>query len=578
MGTRALHAVLLAFAVSMPATAQTVTDTRLRVQTWTSGLSLPTTFAWIGPGEMLVMQKDDGKVIWVKDGVIQGTALDLIVQHDSERGGLGITVDPDFATNQHVYVYYSTTTATGDSGTSSKWADNRVERYDWNGSALVNAFGPIAAFPKDTSQQNGPNHDGGVIRFGPDSMLYGQTGDLNRGRFGPPKRVEQNTAATGSALVGAIFRIASDGSIPSDNPFVNETDSNFHAWYCYGFRNGFGMTWDAMTTTLWATENGPDKYDEVNRVPSGMNSGWLKIMGPDSRNATYAENGFRTFDASDLTYLGGAVYVDPELSFKSPIGITAIAFLESKRFPSDLRNSCVIGDNNTGSLYYCAMKASRTEFDLPSGLTDKVADNATESGSITWGSGWGTMTDAQIGSDGYLYVANLAGGTVLVLRPVTDNVEPAAIGLLPNLYTSGSVANVEIGDDLYYTVQEGGRGNASPPFAITGDFLLNASNPTSIVLEVEDHFSHSLYVQDLHVLNTVTAAWDKVDTVVLGKSDVLRSITLTSPTQYVDPNTLLVRTRVVVTEVPRPNGPGRGSPPLPVTLSLDLFRLDVTYP
>src|SRR5262249_49691802 len=154
--------------------AQTLTDTRLRTQTWSSGLSMPTTFTWIAADEMLVFQKDDGKVMWVKPGSAPTAVLDLDVQHDSERGGLGITGDPDFVNNHWVYVYYSSTSAAGDSTSTSSWADNRVMRYDWNGSMLVNAFGPIVAFAKSAAQANGPNHDGGVIRFGPDGMLYGE--------------------------------------------------------------------------------------------------------------------------------------------------------------------------------------------------------------------------------------------------------------------------------------------------------------------------------------------------------------------------------------------------------------------
>src|SRR5262249_38614849 len=155
--------------------------------------------------------------------------------------------------------------ASNDSSTQNQWTENRVERYEWNGSSLVNKFGPLVSFATDPNQSNGPNHDGGVIRFGPDGKLYGQVGELNRGRFGGTERVEQNTATSGSSLVGGVFRINADGSIPGDNPFINEPDASLHLWFEYGFRNGFGMTWDPLTATMWNTENGPNVYDEINR-------------------------------------------------------------------------------------------------------------------------------------------------------------------------------------------------------------------------------------------------------------------------------------------------------------------------
>ena len=572
---------LLALSIAIPSSlaAQTLNDSRLRVQNWCTGLSGPCTFAWIGPLEMLVIEKDTGRVKWIKDGVVQGTAIDFKVQHDSERGGLGICPDPDFANNKYVYVYYSTTSHTADSTNTNQWVDNRVERYEWNGTNLVNMFGPIVAFPKDANQSNGANHDGGVIKFGPDGKLYGQTGDLNRGRMGGKERVEQNTATSGTASVGGTFRLNPDGSIPSDNPFVTEADSSFHLWYQYGMRNAFGMTWDPVNGNMWNTENGPDQYDEVNRVPWASNSGWLKIMGPDSRDATYGENGNTAWDASDLTYLDNAFYLDPELSFRSPVGITAIGFVDSKRFPEDLRNNCIIGDNNLGNLYYCEMKFARDSFKLPSGLVDKVADNTTERNKIVWGNSFIVTTDIQVGSDGYIYVALLGSGKISRIRPVTDMVEPSEFRLPPDVVPANNRTNVEVSDDKYYILEEklgSVAANRLPSMVFEETFELNAANPTAITLELESHYRHFGFVQELRVWNTTSGAWDLVDSAVLGATDVLRPIGLANPTQYVDAATLEVKVRVVVT----PLSPGGLPAPSrePVKMFIDLNRLLVTYP
>src|SRR5574342_815268 len=266
MSRRLLVAGLLASLLSPALPAQSLNDSRLRLDQWASGLHWPTTFAWIAPGEMLVFEKNNGRVRRVKNGTLRNIVLDLNIAYDSERGGLGIAVDPDFANNKYVYIYYSSTSGSGD--TSGSWTENRVERYTWDGTNLVNGSGPLVSFVMDSNQGgNGPNHDGGVIRFGPDGKLYGVTGDLNRGRIGATGRVEQNTAKTGSAKVGGMFRINADGSIPADNPFISESDSDLHLWYSYGLRNTYGMAFDPLNGRLWYTENDPDKYDEIDRCP-----------------------------------------------------------------------------------------------------------------------------------------------------------------------------------------------------------------------------------------------------------------------------------------------------------------------
>lgn len=565
-----LAALLL---LPMAAPAQTLTDGRLKLANWVTGLSAPTSFTWIGPGEMFVIQKNDGMVRWIKNGVIQGTALDLAVNSNSERGGLGIAADPDFANNGYVYVYYSASTTSSDTTASGSWADNRVERYTWNGSTLGSVFGPLVAFPNDMAQSNGPNHDGGIIRFGPDGKLYGQTGDLNRGRFGGGnERIEQNTATSGSASVGGIFRINTDGTIPSDNPFTGEADTSLHLWWSYGLRNGFGMCFDPLNDELWNTENGPNVYDEVCRVPKGMNSGWLRIMGPDSRDATYSENNNTPYDESDLTTLSNSVYLDPELSFKTPIGITAITFLGSKLFPDDIAYDCILGDNNTGNLYYCDVKSSRLEFKLPSGLGDKVADSTGERNKLQWGTSWGVVTDAQIGSDGYLYVVNHIGNRIIRVRPVTDEVDPAEWFGEPGTLLTGTPDKAESSDDRYYTFADQTLTSPREPYRVYARFVLNSAAPSAVVAEIETHMSKSGIPQHIEVKNFVSGGWDHLDFDLIGTGDVAKSLTLTNLASYVDPVTLELRLRISAFPLRFATQPRK------VAISFDTLRLLVTYP
>jgi len=384
-----------------------------------SGLTTPIAIAFLNPAEanrFFVIEKNTGRVKLVENGAVVATVLDLPVNNASERGLLGIALHPDFASNGYVYLYYTRSSTGTDTSTQSAWTDNRVERYTWNGSSLANPT-LIVSFPRDTSQNNGPNHDGGVILFGPEGLLYGVTGDLNRGTL-TNGRIEQNTSTTAAAGVGGIFRLNPDGSIPPDNPFISHANERIQRLWAYGIRNSFGMVFDALTARLWLTENGPNVYDEINLVERGFNSGWLKIMGPDSRNATYAENGNTPYNASDLVYLPNAYYADPLFSWLTPIGVTSIQFLRSARFDSSLRDQAVVGESNNGQLYLFRLKSTRDDFDLTGALADRVADTATERNSLTWGTNWGIVTDLKIGPDGYLYGVSLFANRVYRIRPV----------------------------------------------------------------------------------------------------------------------------------------------------------------
>jgi glucose/arabinose dehydrogenase len=400
--------------------AQSLVDSNLTYDTVvSSGLSFPIAIAFLDPSDpnrFFVIEKNSGRVKLVQNGAVVSTVLDLPVNYASERGLLGIALHPDFATNGYVYLYYTRSSTSSDSSSSTAWLDNRVERYRWNGSALVEPT-LIVAFPRDATQNNGPNHNGGVILFGPDGKLYGVTGDLNRGFLDNP-RIEQNTSATAVAGVGGVFRLNPDGSIPSDNPFISHPDPRIQRLWAYGIRNSFGIVFDSLTARLWLTENGPEVYDEINLVGRGFNSGWLKIMGPDSRNAVYQENGNRAYNASDLVYLPNAYYADPIFSWLQPIGVTSIVFVRSARFDAGVRDEAIVGETNNGRLYRFTMNAARNDFILTGALADRVADSVTERNLSTFGTNWGVVTDLRVGPDGYLYAVSLFANRVYRIRPV----------------------------------------------------------------------------------------------------------------------------------------------------------------
>jgi aldose sugar dehydrogenase len=390
--------------------APTLNDPNLTVTEIVAGLSSPTTMAFIGPDDILVLQKNDGKVRRVINGVLQPSAvLDVNVDNASERGLLGIALHPNFPVTPFVYLYYTESALAGDSGGSP--AANRVYRYTWNGSSLGSP-----ALILDLPATPGPNHDGGVITFGPDGKLYVVIGDLNHNG-----QLQNNGSGAPPDDTGVIFRLNDDGSTPADNPFSGQ-GTTLARYFAYGIRNSFGMAFDPATNKLWITHNGPNTFDEIDMVEPGFNSGWNKIMGPDARNSANA--------ISDLLQLPNSRYSDPKFSWLSPVGPTGIVFFNSPLLGAQYENDVFVGDVNNGNLYRFQPNSGRDGFVLTgAGLADLVADNGTELNEVVFGAGFNGITDLKVGPDGRLYVVSLGDGKIYAISSNggTDN-GPLSVG------------------------------------------------------------------------------------------------------------------------------------------------------
>jgi aldose sugar dehydrogenase len=317
---------------------------RLGVRPVVTGLNLPTTMAFLRSNEFLVLEKNTGTVQHVVDGVVDHTALDLAVNNFSERGLLGIALDPNFASNHFVYLYWSCIAPPSDDRfmpSQEECADvpelgpdsdnalavpllgNRVDRFLWDGNTLTfdlnliklrsfqNDAAPQPPNQGDETQPPRGNHDGGVITFGPDGKLYIFIGDV--GRRGKLQNLPCGPTATcpgtvmaddqfggpepdDAHLTGVVLRLNTDGSTPSNNPFFNagaalggEVGENIQKIFSYGHRNSFGIAVDPASGAVWLQENGDDSFSELNRLEPGMNAGWIQIAGPVDRIAQYKE-------------------------------------------------------------------------------------------------------------------------------------------------------------------------------------------------------------------------------------------------------------------------------------------------
>jgi aldose sugar dehydrogenase len=453
-----------------------VLDPGLQVQPVVTGISQPTSMAFLGANDFLVLEKATGRVQRVNNGVVS-TVLDLGVNRGSERGLLGIALSPDFATDRGVYLYWTESATGADSGVLAETPllGNRVDRFTWNGGSLTFAQNIIQlrALQEDAGQAERGNHNGGVLRFGPDGMLYVAVGDVGRrgqlqnlpdgptgvradgdDQFGGP---EPDSAH----LTGVILRLNPDGSAPADNPFFafgdsvgGEVGANIQKIYAYGIRNSFGMAFDPLSDELWMTDNGDDAFDEINRIVPGMNGGWVQIMGPLDRLAQYKAIETGEFDgtlqqlrwspsniADDpdealarLFMLPGAVYVDPQFSWKYAVAPAALGFLDGDGLGLSYAGSMFVGaatpHADDGYLFRFLLDGAR--LGILSGdpaLADLVADNSTkfdltESESLRFGTGFGVTTDILTGPDGHLYVVSLSHGAVYRILPVEAGVVP----------------------------------------------------------------------------------------------------------------------------------------------------------
>jgi len=222
-----------------------VEDPNLAVRTVVTGLNQPTSMAFLGSNEFLVLEKASGQVKHVENGAVVGTALDLAVNNGSERGLLGIALHPNFPTNSRVYLYWTESTTGADTSMLSETPllGNRVDRYVWNGSTLTfeqNLIKLRALQPpfdaEPTPDTGRGNHDGGVIEFGPDGKLHIFVGDVGRRgwmqnlvngpyppgdpRFGTDD-IFGGPEPDDAHLTGVVLRLNDDGSTPTDNPFTN---------------------------------------------------------------------------------------------------------------------------------------------------------------------------------------------------------------------------------------------------------------------------------------------------------------------------------------------------------------------
>lgn len=373
-----------------------------------SGLSNPTAMQFAPDGRLFVCEQG-GALRVVKNGALVATPfVNIAVDSNGERGLLGIAFDPDFATNQYVYVYYTTSTAP---------IHNRVSRFTANGDVAVAGSEAVIV---DLDSLSATNHNGGAINFGPDGKLYIAVGD---------NAVASNSQSL-SNRHGKMLRINANGSIPSDNPVsfpgISGSPSfpNTAIW-AVGLRNPFTFALNpGGTPGVMINDVGSGSWEEVNPATSGSNLGWPTTEG--DFNPTTFPNFTRprysyANDAATCAITGGTFY--------NPAAAT---------FPAAYVGTYFFAD-------FCAGWIKRIDptavFPYPS-LTP----------AIDFATGISLPVDLKVGPDANLYY--LARGSGSVYRVQYGNVGPSITSQPAN-------ATVAPGQSATFTVGASGTGTLS---------------------------------------------------------------------------------------------------------------------
>jgi aldose sugar dehydrogenase len=236
-------------------------DARFRVETFVSGLEVPWAFAWLPNRDMLVTERP-GRVRIIEKSKLRAEPVFVVpdVEPSSESGLMDITLHPEFAKNNFVYLAY----AYNKDGKRVK-----VVRYKYVGGKFTEPKTIIEDIP------SAANHAGMRARFGPDKKLYVTTGDST----------DWDLAQKLDSLAGKTLRLNDDGTVPQDNPFVKTQGARAEIW-SYGHRNTQGLAWQPGSGLMFQTEHGPSSFegrgsgaDEVNIVERGKNYGWPTIWG-----------------------------------------------------------------------------------------------------------------------------------------------------------------------------------------------------------------------------------------------------------------------------------------------------------
>jgi glucose/arabinose dehydrogenase len=316
-----------------------------------SNLFSPTAMA-LAPDGRIFFTTQNGQIRIVKNGqLLPDPFATVSANSEAERGLLGITFDPNFASNRNVYVYY---TADGAS------IHNRVSRFTADGDVASGGETILLDLP---DAGDAIFHMGGALNFGPDGKLYVAVGDHQD--FSAPQFL--------GSVFGKMLRINADGSIPDDNPFAGQTSGINRAIWARGLRNPFTFAFQPGSGRMFINDVGQEHWEEIDNGVAGANYGWPASEGPNNTGGFSAP--FYYYDHSQGCSIAGAAFYNPA----------------AQQFPASFAGKFLFGD-------YC-------------GEYIKTIDPTNASAVTTFATGIEGIVDIDVAPDGSVYY--LARGATL---------------------------------------------------------------------------------------------------------------------------------------------------------------------
>jgi glucose/arabinose dehydrogenase len=299
-------------------------------------------------GRIFVCQQN-GNLRVVKDGaLLPPPFVSIPVNSSGERGLLGVAFDPNFASNQFVYIYYTTQSAP---------IHNRISRFTANGDVAAAESETVLLDLNNLSSAT--NHNGGALHFGPDGKLYVAVGE----------NANPANAQSLNNLLGKMLRINTDplNLIPADNPFSGQTTGNNRAIWALGLRNPFTFNFQPGTGRMFINDVGQSSWEEVNDGTAGSNYGWPSCEGPcNPANPNFRDPiHFYANNASTCAITGGVFY--------NPV---------TQQFPAQYVGKYFFADYCAGWIRYIDPTNPAAASSFATGLSSPVDLQVSASGSL----------------------------------------------------------------------------------------------------------------------------------------------------------------------------------------------------
>lgn len=344
---------------------------KLDFEAVTTDFNNPWSFLFLPDGSMLVTEKT-GELYHVVDGIKESDPVaglpDIYVR--GQGGLMDLELHPNFAENGWIYLSY------GSSKDNQKGGNTTVARAHFKDHALTDFTVIFVATPASRKGQ----HWGGRLEFDTEGLLYISVGDRGA-RDENPQSLSNHS--------GKIHRIHDDGSIPADNPFVNES-SAVASIFSYGHRNPQGLAIQKTTGQIWAHEHGPKGGDELNIIRPGNNYGWPVI--------TYGRNYSGTIITEETERVGMEQPIYYWVPSIAPCGMT---FVDSDIYP-EWKGSVLIGSLKYNYIHRCSVEGGKVT------AHEKIAEKL------------GRIRTVRQGPDGYIY-ASVEGKGLFKLVPQKVN-------------------------------------------------------------------------------------------------------------------------------------------------------------